>query len=186
MGTGSPGKAKDAPPGATRYAGRESLALTLSTELVALRKRLFGRGPTKARATISGDVITCVFEGGFTRSEATLVERGHEQQVKEFRGGLYEASRADAIAAVEALVGQRVRSYVAAPDPASGTEISVFVLEAPIVGYGRSIGQRAKAAVARSGDLRDEQRALLAEQQQTAAELQRRSDRRRQTRKPAR
>ena len=40
-----------------------------------LHKDLYGKGPTRARSHMVGDLLVCVLAGGFTRAELTLLAK---------------------------------------------------------------------------------------------------------------
>ena len=46
--------------------------------MVGLKKNFYGKGPTKAKTFLNDNYVFCVMEGGLTRNEETMVERGHE------------------------------------------------------------------------------------------------------------
>ena len=53
----------------------------ISRRIVQLHKEFYGRGPTKAKTYISGDVVVVLMRGGFTRVEETLLEEGRGDSV---------------------------------------------------------------------------------------------------------
>jgi uncharacterized protein YbcI len=154
--------------------------LEISNAVVSLHKQKIGRGPTKAHTSIDGDVITCTLGGGLTRAETTLQQHGLGHEVHRLRDLIYEASRQEIVATIEALVGRRVRSFMATSDPDTDTHAWVFILQHETDERARAVEARVEAAHRSSQELYGEQRALVAQQQQLAAELGRRSRRRRE------
>ena len=63
----------------------ENLRLTISNELVRIKKELYGKGPTKAKTYINDNYVFTVLEGGLTRNEETLLAAGEHRLVREFR-----------------------------------------------------------------------------------------------------
>ena len=53
--------------------------------MVGLKKDFYGKGPTKAKTFLNDNYVFCVMEGGLTRNEETLIERGHEDLVRNYR-----------------------------------------------------------------------------------------------------
>jgi len=67
-----------------------------------------GRGPTKARAYMSGDIVVCVMEDTLTKAEKTLVRSGRADAVSEVRAALRETMREEMMGGIERLTGRRV------------------------------------------------------------------------------
>lgn len=179
-----------------RLSGERTEALArVCKAVVHIHKRFYGKGPIKARAHLSEDLLTVALEGGFTRGEETLRRSGHEDEVLRSRLAMKRSVEGVFCDAVEDAVGRSVRSFMSACDPAGGVQVEVFVLE-PLsqslreehaAGYGgelhhqlgRSTGQmddesvlenlpaRAQAARERHRRILDEHRALRAEQLQS-------------------
>jgi uncharacterized protein YbcI len=106
-----------------------SLRTALANAMVGLKKQLYGRGPTAAKAWILDDYVFVVLEGGLTRNEETLLADGKGDLVREYRLSFQETVGATATAAVEELLGRRVLTYHSQIvfDPPRTFEI--FVLE---------------------------------------------------------
>lgn len=154
-------------------ADRPQLTLDIANAMVGAHKRLFGRGPTRARVFINGDSITCTLEGGFTRSELTMIEAGEHDAVRRLRAQLHEVSRDEIAAIIEGIVGRRVRSYTTAIDTSIGLQVAVFVLEGQVADSSDSVTGRAHASQARSRELREDYRALTAQHQQASSQFSR-------------
>ncbi len=104
--------------------------LEISNAMVGIHKRTFGRGPTKARTSVTGDLVVCLLEGGFTRAEETLAQSGHVDSVVQTRLRLHALAEEEMIATVEQIVGRTVRSVMSASRPDQDVQIEAFVLEA--------------------------------------------------------
>jgi uncharacterized protein YbcI len=106
-----------------------SLRTGLANAMVGLKKQLYGRGPTAAKAWILDDYVFVVLEGGLTRNEETLLADGKEELVRDYRLSFQETVGATSMSAVEELVGRRVLTYHSQIvfDPVRTFEI--FVLE---------------------------------------------------------
>jgi uncharacterized protein YbcI len=87
------------------------LLADISNAMVGLKKEFYGKGPTKAKTYINDNYVFCVMQGGLTRNEATLLEAGQHDLVREFRLKFQEAMAAPTVEAIERLTGQRVIGY---------------------------------------------------------------------------
>ncbi|MBV9606223.1 MAG: DUF2294 family protein [Solirubrobacterales bacterium] len=106
-----------------------SLRTAVANAMVGMKKELYGRGPTAAKAWILDDYVFVVLEGGLTRNEETLLSDGKQDLVREYRLSFQETVGATAMGAVEELLGRRVLTYHSQIvfDPPRTFEI--FVLE---------------------------------------------------------
>jgi uncharacterized protein YbcI len=90
---------------------QQSLTARISTEVVRTLKESFGKGPVKAKSYLQDDFLLVVMRGGVTVAEETMLERGHEDLVRQFRQA-YQNEMGDAlIAKVEALTSRKVVNY---------------------------------------------------------------------------
>jgi uncharacterized protein YbcI len=109
--------------------GARSLAADISTSIVRLMAEYTGRGPTKARTTINGDLIVVLLRDTLTKGERGLAERGELDAVLSMRRAFQSTMRDEASSAIEELTGRRVLAFMsdnlADPDLA----VEVFVLE---------------------------------------------------------
>lgn len=125
----------EAPKAATRTAAmrtldeRGQMLADVSNAVVRLHKRFYGKGPVKARAHLSHDVLTVVLEGGFTRGEQTLHDHGHAQEVVRSRLAMQESIENEFRAAIESILYRSVRSFMSANDPSNDLQAEVFVLD---------------------------------------------------------
>ena len=111
--------------------GSGDMRLAISNALVMVKKRLYGKGPVKAKTYINDNYVFSVLEGGLTRNEETLVEAGEHRLVREYRLRFQEAVADTIRTSVEEVTGRRVLAYhsqiVFEPDRA----FEIFVLDAP-------------------------------------------------------
>jgi uncharacterized protein YbcI len=159
---------------------RGQLLADISNAIVRIHKRFYGKGPVKARAHLSQDVLTVILEGGFTRGEQTLHNHGHAEEVVRSRLAMQSSIENEFRAAVESLLYRSVRSFMSANDPSNDLQAEIFVLHprgsetleehAGAQDGNRSDGSvselssRARRAVERDGEVLDEPRALRSEQ----------------------
>jgi uncharacterized protein YbcI len=111
---------------------RSSVRAEVSNAMVGLMKHFYGKGPTKAKTFLNDNYVFCVMEGGLTRNEETLIERGHEDLVRNYRLRFQEAMEGPTVEAVQRITGHTVISYhsqiVFHPERA----FEIFVLGRPL------------------------------------------------------
>ncbi len=107
---------------------RGQLLADVSNAVVRIHKRFYGKGPVKARAHLSQDLLTVILEGGFTRGEQTLHDHGHAQEVVRSRLAMQQSIESEFRTAVESILYRSVRSFMSANDPANDLQAEVFVL----------------------------------------------------------
>jgi uncharacterized protein YbcI len=108
---------------------RSSVLAVLSNEMVRLFKEQFGRGPTAARATWAGDVITVVLENTLTPAERNLVRMGEHERLRETRMFFQYASVREFCEPVEQITGRKVRAFISGIDTeVDGLAVETFIL----------------------------------------------------------
>jgi uncharacterized protein YbcI len=107
------------------------LHMAISNTIVRLLRENTGRGPTKARTTISDNVVAVLLEQTLTKGEQNLVRKGRGQKVIEIRHEFQEAMRDECMFQVAELTGRSVVAFMSANhiEPDLGAEI--FVLDGP-------------------------------------------------------
>jgi uncharacterized protein YbcI len=116
-----------------------SLLAGVSNAMVALHKEQFGRGPISARAHFAGpNALVCVLEDVFLPAERKLVAMGDHQRVRETRVAFQVATADDFVAAVEQIVGRKVRAFASAADVAQNVVFENFVFESDATGDGNA------------------------------------------------
>jgi uncharacterized protein YbcI len=115
-------------PGAHRAAG--DVRSAISDGLVALLKEYYGRGPDKAKAYVTDDLVVCLLRGGFTRVEQTLLEGGHGGDVIRQRMAFQDVMRARFEQVVEEATGRRVIGFMSGNQQEPDMICEVFVLAA--------------------------------------------------------
>lgn len=88
-----------------------SLRTALANAMVGMKKQLYGRGPTAAKAWILDDYVLVVMEGGLTRNEETLLADGKEGLVRSYRLSFQETVADTVMAAVAEILGRAVLTY---------------------------------------------------------------------------
>lgn len=110
-------------------AGHGELLSAISNRMVQLHKRYYGKGPTKARSYVMGDLVVCLMRGGFTRAEETLIESGRADLVHEQRGEFQAALRHEFTGAISEITGRRVSAFMSNTHDDPPLIVELFVLE---------------------------------------------------------
>jgi uncharacterized protein YbcI len=150
----------------TQSGSGEALA-EISRALVALYKEAYGKGPTKARTYISGDLVVCLLEGGFVRAEKTLRDAGRGDAVSDQREALQVVLRQRFVEIIEELTGRKVSTFISGVDLETEMNAEVFVLEPVELDTGdehEAVSAWADQTRRQSRVLRSEQAALRDEQ----------------------
>jgi uncharacterized protein YbcI len=110
-------------------AGNGAVASAISDAMVGMLHRYTGRGPTKARTTISRDLIVCVMGATLTKGEQSLVKGGRQDVVLRGRRAFEDMMHADAVAVVQELSGRRVAAFMSHSHIDPDLAVEIFVLE---------------------------------------------------------
>lgn len=105
-----------------------SLLARISTEMVRMQKQYWGRGPDRAKSYMLDDLLIIAMRGGFLTAERTMVERGQEDLVREFRQRFENIMGEQLVGMIEDLTGRKVVNYQSQIlfDPDMVFEIFVF------------------------------------------------------------
>jgi uncharacterized protein YbcI len=124
---------------------------------------------------MSDDLVVVVLQGGYTRAEQTLIAAGQNDTVIESRLAMKQAIEEVGISTIERLTGRRVRSFMSASDPRQQIQAEVFQLEQEPLSQGQEADLEfwARAAREENTKVREELRALRAEQIQSRSALRR-------------
>jgi uncharacterized protein YbcI len=97
----------------------------ISTALVRLLAESTGRGPTKAKTTMAGDLVVVVLENNLTKGERYLVDNNRGHEVETMRRAYQDAIADDATTLIEGITGRRVAAFMSANhvDPDLAAEI---------------------------------------------------------------
>jgi uncharacterized protein YbcI len=109
-----------------------SVRAEVSNAMVGLKKDFYGKGPTKAKTFLNDNYVFCVMEGGLTRNEQTLIERGHEDLVRNYRLRFQEAMEGPTVEAVQRITGRSVIGYHSQIVFNPERTFEIFVLDRPL------------------------------------------------------
>jgi uncharacterized protein YbcI len=112
-----------------RDAHAGSVSMAISREMVGLMKEYIGRGPTRARTYMSGNVVVCLMQDTMTKAEHSLARSGKLEAVRHTRRLFQEALREEATALIERLTGRKVVSFMSDHDIERDFASELFVLE---------------------------------------------------------
>jgi uncharacterized protein YbcI len=111
-----------------RPARGETLA-QISTGLVQLHSRYYGKGPTKAKTHQVNDTVVSILRGGFTRVERTLLDTGQVESVYQMRRSFQQAMEAEFRRVVEEATGRKVIAYMSSIHVDPDLAVELFVME---------------------------------------------------------
>ena len=101
----------------------------ISNRMVQLHKRYYGKGPTKARSYIMGDLVVCLMRGGFTTAEETLIGSGRADLVHQQRSEFQMALKNEFTTAIVEATGRRVTAFMSNSHVDPPLIVEIFVLE---------------------------------------------------------
>jgi uncharacterized protein YbcI len=101
----------------------------ISRRIVQLHKEFYGRGPTKAKTYVSGDLVVVLMRGGFTRVEATLLHEGRGDAVIQQRMEFQEVMEDRFKEVVAQETGRKVLAMMSGSHQDPDLLGEVFVLE---------------------------------------------------------
>src|SRR5436190_1981885 len=111
------------------HANHGEVLSAISNRMVQLHKRYYGKGPTKARSYVMGDLVVCLMRGGFTKAEETLIESGRASIVHEQRGEFQQALKQEFTGAIEEVTGRKVRAFMSNTHEEPALIVEIFLLE---------------------------------------------------------
>ena len=112
----------------TPVPGHGVQAAAISNDAVRVMREYTGRGPTKARTTITPELVTILMADTLTKGENKLVEAGKAARVLEIRHDFQEAMREDLVEVVEAALGRPVLAFMSANHIDPDVAVESFVM----------------------------------------------------------
>jgi uncharacterized protein YbcI len=109
---------------------RGLMMVEISNAMVHLYKDLFGRGPTKARASYAGpDLLVATLENSLTRIERTMANAGEHERLRDLRMHFQYLGEDDFVGIVEQITGRKVRAFVSGMDTKRDVASELFYFE---------------------------------------------------------
>jgi len=102
--------------------------LQIANGIVKLHAEYYGRGPTKAKAHITDDLVAVVLEETFTKAERTLVERGERDSIQHIRRRFQQQMRDEFTSVVEQATGRKVRAFLSETNLDADVSVELFLL----------------------------------------------------------
>jgi uncharacterized protein YbcI len=102
---------------------------SISTGLVQLHSRYYGKGPTKAKTHLVNDTVVCLLRGGFTTVERTLIDEGNVDAVYQIRRSFQQAMEQQFTTVVEGAMHRKVIAYMSQIHQDPDLAVEIFVLE---------------------------------------------------------
>jgi uncharacterized protein YbcI len=108
---------------------RGEILAQISTRLVQLHSRYYGKGPTRAKTHLVDDTVICILRGGFTTVERTLLDTGQVESVYQMRRSFQQAMEAEFRRIVEEATDRKVIAYMSSIHVDPDLAVELFVLE---------------------------------------------------------
>jgi uncharacterized protein YbcI len=112
------------------------LNAAVSSAVVGLLSRYVGRGPTKARTTIDGNLVVVLLRDGMTTAERNLVHAGKEAEVQRLRRAFQETMEPDLVETVERLTNGKVSAFMSANHSEPDVAAEIFVMDRSVLDAG--------------------------------------------------
>jgi uncharacterized protein YbcI len=120
------GPARDGP------SNRGQLAAAISDAVVHLFSEHTGRGPTKARTTVDGELVVVVLRESMTKGERVLVQGGKEAEVLRLRRAFQDTMSEDLVAVIERLTERHVQAFMSANHTEPDAAAEIFLLDGAV------------------------------------------------------
>ncbi|MEA2354950.1 MAG: hypothetical protein QOD61_1079 [Solirubrobacteraceae bacterium] len=105
------------------------LASQISRAIVQIWHEYTGRGPTKARTTITDELVIVLMADTLLKAEKNLATDGKVDQVLSMRRAFQDTMQADLTAVVEDLTGRKVMAFMSHNHVDPDLAAELFVLE---------------------------------------------------------
>jgi uncharacterized protein YbcI len=115
--------------GTRQGSARGEVLARISTGLVQLHSRFYGKGPTKAKTHLVNNTVISILRGGFTTVERTLIDQGNADAVYAMRRSFQGVMEEQFTAVVEEATGRKVIAYMSQIHENPDLAVEIFVLE---------------------------------------------------------
>jgi len=106
-----------------------TISAEISNGVVGIVREYTGRGPTKARTTITDDLVVVVMGETLLKAEKSLIASGDADTVMTTRRKFQSAMRGEFVALIEASLGRGVRAFMRDNHVEPDMAVELFVLE---------------------------------------------------------
>jgi uncharacterized protein YbcI len=111
--------------------GQGTLRRDISTAIVGLYKKHYGRGPIHCRTYLEPDLVVVILGEGYTPSEQMLFEAGKWYEVRETRQIWQDSMHERFVETIEELTQRKVKAFMSANRQDPDYAVELFVLEPP-------------------------------------------------------
>ena len=115
--------------GMAQGAVRGEVLARISTRLVQLHSRFYGKGPTKAKTHLVNDTVVSILRGGFTTVERTRIDQGDVDAVYDMRRSFQTVMEEQFTEVVEEATGRKVIAYMSQIHHNPDLAVEIFMLE---------------------------------------------------------
>jgi len=117
--------------------GGGQLLAAISTNIVAMLREHYGRGPTNAKTYVVDDIIVVVMRGsGFSPLEQTIMDSGEPELVIAMREDFQRVMARRFRQMIEDLTGRNVVAFVSRVHVEPDITMQSFFIDGPLRGFG--------------------------------------------------
>jgi uncharacterized protein YbcI len=117
--------------------GGGKLLAAISTQVVAILREHYGRGPMKAKTYALDDLIVVVMRGsGFTSLEQTMMDSGEPGRVVAMRHDFQRMMTERFTETIEELTGRNVVAFLSQAHVEPDITMEIFFIDGPLEGFG--------------------------------------------------
>ena len=117
--------------------GGGKLLAAISTQIVAILREHYGRGPMKAKTYALDDLIVVVMRGsGFTSLEQTIMDSGEPDRVVAMRHDFQRMMTKRFTETIEELTGRNVVAFLSQAHVDPDITMEIFFIDGPLEGFG--------------------------------------------------
>ncbi|MDO9410194.1 Na-translocating system protein MpsC family protein [Patulibacter sp.] len=145
-----------------------ALLAELSNDMVRMHKRYWGRGAVEAKSYLFDDLLLVVMRGGLTIAEESMLQNGHEREVRAFRQLWQDDMTDELVEMVGSRTGRHVVNYQSQVMFDPDVVLEIFMFGRP--GSGEPNATRAPATERLTGAVGAAAREVLRELPEAAAQ----------------
>jgi uncharacterized protein YbcI len=108
------------------------LSAAISSAVVHLFSEHTGRGPTKARTTVDGELVVVILREGMTQGERALVRAGKDVEVLRLRRAFQDTMSENLVAVIERLTERNVQAFMSANHTRPDAAAEIFLLDGAV------------------------------------------------------
>jgi uncharacterized protein YbcI len=114
-----------------------SLLAAISTNIVAILREHYGRGPMRAKTYALDDIIVVVMRGsGFTPLEQTIMDSGDPDRVVSMRHEFQRVMQERYRDTIERLTGRNVVAFLSQAHVEPDITVEMFFIDGALPGFG--------------------------------------------------